>query len=82
MGHREEKRETIPLSRIEATPLGYPFVFSVFSVPSVALILKFVAPRVELSDLLGGPGFSPAGAKFPSVGFRRCGKIRFRTFRG
>jgi hypothetical protein len=38
---------------------------------SVLLILKFVAPRAEFSDLLGGPGFSPSEAKFLSVGFSR-----------
>jgi hypothetical protein len=47
---------------------------------SVPLILKFVAPRVEFSNLLGGPGFSPAEAKFPSVGFRGCGKNRCSKF--
>ena len=49
---------------------------------SVLPILKFVAPRVEFSDLLGGPGscgegsrtISPAEAKFLSVGFTGCGK--------
>jgi hypothetical protein len=42
-----------------------------FSVSSVLLILNFVAPRVEISDRLGGPGFSPAETKFLSVGFSR-----------
>jgi hypothetical protein len=32
---------------------------------------NFVAPRVEFSDLFGGPGFSPAEAKFLSAGFSR-----------
>src|SRR6266853_4993367 len=35
----------------------------------VLLVLKFIAPRVELSDLRGGPGFSPAKMKFLSLGF-------------
>jgi hypothetical protein len=49
-------------------------IFSVFSVPSVLLILKFVAPGAEFLNRLGGPGFSPAEPKFPSVGFTGCGK--------
>jgi hypothetical protein len=39
--------------------------------PSDLLFLKFVAPPVESSDLLGGPGFSPAEGKFLSIGFSR-----------
>jgi len=38
---------------------------------SVLLIPKFVAPRMEFSDLPGGPGFGPAEAELLSVGFSR-----------
>jgi hypothetical protein len=35
------------------------------------LFLKFVAQHAECSDFLGRPGFSPAEAKFLSLGFSR-----------
>src|SRR5260370_36687436 len=45
-----------------------------FSAFSVLLVPEFVAARAEYLSLLGGPGFSPAEPKFPSVGFTGCGK--------
>jgi hypothetical protein len=41
------------------------------SCPSEVLSPKLVVPPVEFSDLLAGPGFSPAEAKFLSGGFSR-----------
>ena len=39
--------------------------------PPKLLFLGYVAPPAESSDLLGGPGFSPAEGKFLSIGFSR-----------
>ena len=41
------------------------------SCPSEVITPKLVVPPVEFSDLHGGPGFSPAEAKFLSGGFSR-----------
>jgi hypothetical protein len=67
---RDSTQRAQRAQKMRGKPEEFPLFF-VFSVHSVLLILNFAAPRVELSDLLGGPGFSPAEAKSLSVGFSR-----------
>jgi len=72
MGRRNPDRGAPGLALIKINPSTLEcHILDEHAGHSGLLFLKFVAQHAECSDFLGGPGFSPAEAKFLSLGFSR-----------